>query len=249
MNFNFREKPIIFKILLIICLFVAAMMIFSLFRNMRFSTNITVSLLKIFLWLFICVGFYKIQKWAWASLFVLVLFSILNIIHSLVSLRIEFNLFPLISIIIGALIIWALNVSSIRNLFQVDFRKGQNIISGITYFAVFCITIGLFLLTELLGINRIASSSISARLFIAFMGFVYLLLGIGIWQLNKIAFQAVHPVLIFTVLSASFILAYDFFVAKRFLALRNFFFYISISTSMLIYWVNFIRPKIPKDYY
>jgi len=241
---QYRERPIIFWILLAVCLLIAILMIFSFVRRMNYRENWVGSFLPLLLWLFICAGFYKVKKWAWVSVGVLVLFSILNIIHHLITQRMVLDWFSLVSVALGFLIIGFLNVGTLRSLFQIDFRKGQRLSTGIANFAILCFTIGLFLL---MGMNKIATSSNTARLFVGSLGCVYLLLGIGIWQLNKIALQSVHPVLIFMVLAAFIIMAHDFFEVKRFLALQNSIFYISLSSGMLIYWVTFLRHKIPND--
>lgn len=250
MNFSkFLEKPLVFKILLSFCLFILILSIFSLYRSYHYSTNIAFSIFKIIFSFGLCLGFYKVKKWAWALLLAFVLFTTLGLIHSILSFRNEFNLSSLVSIVISAFVIWALNVKDVRTLFQVDVVKGQQTISGIASFAVFCMTIGLFLLVNMLTRYGFVNIFIPANTFIVFFALVYVLLGIGMLQLNKFAFQSVHPILIFTFLTIIFIMGYDYFKLKRFLALNHSIFYISISIGMLIYWNKLIRPQIQKDFY
>ena len=246
MNFQeFKNSPTVFKILVMACIALLLYMIFSFCRSLQFSHNIARSLIQILLWIAITIGFYLAKKWAWVIFAVLTSFSILSLVHVLVSQRMPFNIFSLFSIIIGSLVLLGLNTKSVRELFQIDSRKEQIVAVEVTNFAILCVAIGMFIFIEILGISRITFSSIPAKLFIGFIGFIHILLGIGIWRLEKYAFQAALSFLAFTTISVSIILVHDFIEANRFLALNKSIFYITISLAMLIYWTKFVRTKIP----
>ncbi|RPH99339.1 MAG: hypothetical protein EHM72_11310 [Calditrichaeota bacterium] len=203
--------------------------------------------MQISLWLFVCWGFYMTKRWAWVVFSVLVSFSVLSIIHSLLSLRMPINVLPFVSMAIGISVIWLLNVPSVRNLFKIDERNGQMIPHEMTNFSIFCLIIGLFIFVEILGISRTGNSSIPAKLFISLLGFIHLSLGFGLWKVNKTAVQAALSLLIFSALSVSIVSAYDYFELHRYLAFRKSLFYISIALMMLGYWVKRVTPKIPSQ--
>jgi hypothetical protein len=244
---KFQERPIVFKILMILCLVIAAVMIFSFLRSLRYSPHIVIPSIKILLWLGVCFGFYRAQKWAWAAFAVLVSFSVLNTVNFLISQREGLHAVLFISMAAGGAILWCLNRKDIRKLFEIDLRKGHQSPVERANFTVLSITIGLFILAEILGMRYIVTSSAPTRLFFGFIGIIYVLLGIGVWQLNKSALNAALSFLIFSAISIAIILGYDFIKANRFLALQKSLFYILISVGMLFYWARYVRPKISKD--
>lgn len=244
MSHNVKDTPAAFKILLAVCLLIVGVMIYSFIRRLPFSQNVLDQIIRIVLWVAVCVGFYFKRKWAWAIFSVLLIFSILNVIHAVLSLRMSLNLAPFISIAVGVAVLWLLNRTSIRELFQVDLYDHQEMPREIANFAVLCLAIGLFVIVEILGISRIATSSIPAKLFLGGIGLCYMLLGIGIWRLNKYAFQAVLSLLIFSLISITIILVYDFIKANRFMALNKSMYYILLNVALLMYWIKSLRPKL-----
>lgn len=246
---KFKEKPMVFKILQVACLLLAADAIFSLFRNIKYSADISGSLISIVLWCCVSVGFYMTKKWAWALYFTLLSFGILKTVYSLLIQATEFSLSRLVFISMILLIIWSLNIKTIRDLFKIDWKNDQQIPLGIRSFAVICLSVGLFFFVDTLGISRIAGISVPSKLFIGSLGLIYVLLGLGIWQLNKFAFQAVHAILIFSLLATLIVVVYGFFQTKRFLAMQNSLLCISISIGMLFYWVRYLRIKIPNNHF
>ena len=248
MNFpEFKSSPSIYKILNTICLLLLLYMFYSFFHSMQFSQFSIRSIMQLLLWIAVTIGFYLTRKWAWIIFVVLVSFSVLSIIHAVLSQRMPIHIFPFLSILIGIFILWALNLKKIRHLFNVD-KRGQQIVSAhITNFSIFCFVISLFIFVELLGMSQIAASSAPAKLFIGLLGFIHALLGVGIWQRNKTAFQATLSLLIFTAISVTIILVYDYIEASRYLALGRSVFYITICIAMLVYWIKLVQPKIEKD--
>ncbi len=244
---KFKASPTAYKILLITCGLLALYLLFSFINSLRLSQNILLSAFQLLLWMGIGLGFYWTKKWAWASVFVIMLFSLLSLVYSLLSLRIPVNVFIFLSIALVAAILWGLNVPSLRAFFFIDTRNGKSVAPAVTNLGLFCIAIALFIVFQLLGASRVAASSIPAQLFIGLLGFVFLLLGLGIWRLNTYAFQATLPFLFFTAISVAIILIYDFFKSHRFLAVRHSLFYIVISVGLLWYWIKLVAPRLPAE--
>lgn len=250
MNFqDFRQKPFAFKILLAICLLVAAYFIFSSFSRMSYSTNMVRPLSSVVLWIVICIGFVMTKKWAWAAIFALISFSVLAVIHTAVSRAGGLNFYLVIPLALSGIILWLLNVKSMRNVFRIDQRKERALPPAVTNFAVFCLALSLFLFVGILGMDNLPGSVLPVRLFIGFLGFVYLLLGIGLWRLNTYAFKAVLSLLIFTAISITIILIHDYVEVHRFMALQKTGFYLLIMTGMILYWVKMVRPKHVGKYF
>ena len=247
MNFQkFKESPNAFKLLVIAVLLITVYLIFSFYQSLQYSRSTVQSLSQLLIWLSLAVGFYFLKKWAWAGLFILISFSLLSIVLALISLQMHFNIYSVVSIILCFLIIYSLNLKSIRLLFLVDERDGITYPAGVTNFTILCFIVALFIFVDIVGTYNIVNSA-PTRFFVILLGFTYAALGLGMWKLNKYTLQAASPLLIFIAIAVILILTYDYFKADRFLALGKSIYYILISLSILFYWLKFVKPKIQTE--
>ena len=241
---EFKARPVVYQALMAVCLVLVFYLLFSFFNRMQYSHDLVRSGIQIVLWIAVTIGFYLVRKWAWIVLAVLMSFSVLGLVHTFVSLRMPFHIFSLIPVAIAILILWGLNRKDMRDLFQVQSGKGRKVAVEVTNFAILCIAIGLFVFIEVLGNRQIRVNPTPVNLFIGFLGFIYILIGTGVWRLNTYAIQAALPILAFTTISLAIALVFDFMRDERFLALGKTIYYIFVSLAMLWYWLKSVRLKL-----
>lgn len=246
MNFQeLKKSPAVFQIMVAFCFIIVLYMVFAFFHRLQYSQDTVRSVIQLVLWMTVTIGFVMTKKWAWIIMAVLMSFSVLSLVHVLVSRTMPFHVLSLFSIAISILLILGLNMKSVRDLFQADSRKGRQVAVEATNFAIFCTALGLFVFIGILSGRQIMINPTPVNLFIGFIGFTFILLGISIWRLNTYAVQAVLPFLAFTIISIAIVLIYDMMGKTRFSELSNSVFYIIVSIAMLVYWAKWVRPKLP----
>jgi hypothetical protein len=244
MTIRANHRPLVYKLLLFTCVLLAGYLIFVLVNSLLASQNSTMAVIQLLLWVGIGTGFWRTQKWAWAAFDVIMLFSLLSIVYTILTQRMPVNIFVFLSIAMIAMILWGLNLPSVRTHFRIDTRQGKPLARAVRTFAVFSLTAGLFIVFQLLGTGRVTAGSVPVRLFLAMLAGVHIILGLGIWHIKSHAVQAALPVLLFTAISVAIILVYDFMNDPGFLAVRKALYYLFISGGMLWYWVRVTAPQL-----
>lgn len=213
------------------------------------GTHVNRSLLQLFyalIWMIITVGIWRLQRWGWALLLGTALFTFLVTVNLLLARPIGDKRLVAGAAFVGCIFIAILNPAVVRTAFKVDLFNGKAIPSHLRTFAVFCVTLGASLFFELLTGSRLAPATAPSQMFIGSFGLVFIILGIGIWRINKIALQVPEPLLLFALLAVGFIYAKDFLEATGYFPIRKSLFHLAIIAGLLIYWLAYLRSKISR---
>ncbi len=195
-------------------------------------------------WSVATTGIIRLRRWGWVLVLGIGLFSLVSSANLFLSQSVGNKSLPGFGIVLGIAFILILNIKSVRIAYKVESVRGNRISEQFIFFAIICITTGIFLFFELVTGFRIASGTIVTRLFVSIIGLVFVLLGFGIRKLNAIAMQAVEPVLIFMLISVGLIFGKDYFDSSRYFPPMKSVCYIALIGALIIYWRSKLRLKV-----
>lgn len=201
-------------------------------------------------WVVTTIGILKMKKWGWAFLMCLALFSFAITANLLLMPdmgRLDLPVF--LACTSGLVFIVLLNLSTVQVVYKTNLVKGRRIPGHLSTFAVVCISVGIFIFFEIFTGFRMAPGTIMVKLFVSGIGLVFTILGAGIWRINRAALQSIEPVLIFTLISLTFILVKDYADGTRAFQVVKSIFYLSLVAGVTLYWFSKVGPKVGRDFF
>ncbi len=254
MNFStFWQQSVVVRLVQVICVLVLIAMIVMIIVQLnqglavadgKYATKVALQLVPVALWALATGGIFMKKKWAWALLCGIVLLSFLGSVNYMLSRYDSLNPATLVSLLSSAGIIILLNRRDILHSFKTNFVQQKQVPLELTPFAIVCLAGGVFLFMEFFTASRIGPGSLIPKLFISGLGFVFVLLGIGLYRMNKTALQSTQAILIFTFMSAVIIFTRDFFSKRHYFPVSKSLFYIALAAALLFFWRWMLRNRL-----
>lgn len=245
---KFKDRPIILYVLQILCVLITLNKIITTnFSQNHISVFSLASLLPIlitFLWIFTSIGFLTLKSWGWGLFIGLIYFNVFILLNKLIFGQIDFSFGYLVPVLVGIIIIFLLNRKNVLAIYKIGNIKANQLSVEIINFAVLCIFLGLYLISEPIILNKLSSSSLVAKLYLLTIGLILVMSGIGVWNGKKVALFSIQPFLLFICLSSTYIMVKDVMSEQNYFSFLQVLFYISISWVMYIYWALFLKTKL-----
>jgi len=254
MNFStFWQQPVPVRLVQIISVLILVSMIVmtviqlsSPFQHgsVKSTGGVALKVLPLLIWAGATIGVFKVEKWGWAMTCGIVTFSFLGSVNFLLSQYGGAEPALIVSLVCSAGFIVLLHRRDILQQFKTHLFKENEYPLELTPFAVVCIAGGLFLFMEFFTASRIGPGSLIPKLFVSGLGVVFILLGYGLYRVNKTALQSALAIFIFTFMSAIIIFTRDFFSKRHYFPLPKAIFYIALAAVLLFFWRRVLRTKL-----
>jgi hypothetical protein len=245
-----RQRPVPVWILQLFCLLICLNQALVLVRAalqtelvLQYTTAFLRSSLPAVFWFTATVGVWSRRKWGWSLLFIVVLFSALNISNLLATRQMGLSIRFVVFICASGLAVWLMTKRAVRDWFALHNLGDRAVPPALLPFAGICFAVGCFLIVELYFGNKMIWA-VPVKVFITGMGVIFIVLGIGIWKYNRYALLAVQAVLIFALLSVVLIFGHGYFSSPGSFKAETALLYISSSVVMLYIWLFHVRPHL-----